>query len=343
MDFHIKISGNDVVDSSSRNILVQILLKICESDVVAAIGSFQFWLDNIELRSPSIHGDYYIHYEGIQKRFELKLGLNAKNDKLEGIYVEKREETMKRLNKPVSSPSNIEIEAVYFIEPGLTGIRKCVNYVNSILKEERDELPSYLKEFDLKHFDFIINVVWDMNKEKRLTKDGIIQFIDYEQDYLSGSCDRSGCWFNYGNRLEEDFYIYNKPYFIDRLNKIQKILDDITPDSDEPRGEGEYPKILKHGMLNRKGREYYTIDDKSYEEALQSYFQEIRDQARKYHDRILDKLEKTWVEYEGRESEEEARSKQVKERVQALKNNITDLVDNIDEPKKSGENEDNSD
>ena len=41
-------------------------------------------------------------------------------------------------------------------------------------------------------------------------EDGIFQFIDYDQDYLSGSYDHSGCWFNYGNKLEEDFYIYNK-------------------------------------------------------------------------------------------------------------------------------------
>jgi hypothetical protein len=325
MDFHFKINNNNNVDCSSKGILSQILLKICESDAVAAIGGFQFWLDKIELRSPGTRGCYDIHDEEMLKKYELKTDLDAKNDKLVGLYIEREEEARKWMKNPVLGPSNTEIKAAYYVDPGLTGIRKCVNYIESFDKEKRENLPSYLSDLDLQYFEFTIGVIWSMDIERGMMEDGVFQFLDYDQDYISGSCDRSSCWFNYGNTLEGDFYIYNKPYYVNRLNKIQKILDDISPGRYEPRGEGEYNNLLKHGMLNRKGREYYSIDAKSYEEALHSYLQEIREEARKYNDKIVDKFEKNIAEHE------------------ILKNSITDLIVTEDKPKKSGENEENGD
>ena len=70
------------------DILLEILLKLCESDVVAAIGCFHFWLDNIKLRSPdACDFDYYVNDEEVERKYELKTDFDAKRNKLAGLYV----------------------------------------------------------------------------------------------------------------------------------------------------------------------------------------------------------------------------------------------------------------
>ncbi|NVM45637.1 MAG: hypothetical protein HWN79_12045 [Candidatus Lokiarchaeota archaeon] len=51
MDFDFELTSYDVVES--RDSLLQIVQKICESEVVAAVGSYHFWFDSIVLRSPN--------------------------------------------------------------------------------------------------------------------------------------------------------------------------------------------------------------------------------------------------------------------------------------------------
>ena len=317
-------------DPESRDILLKILLKICESDVVAAIGCFHFWLDNIKLQSPDACGfDYADNQEG-ERKYELKTGLDAKLNRLAGLYVEREEEARKRI-------SNSVIEASYYIEPGLNGIRKCISYIKSLYKEERDNLPRYLKEINLKYFKFSIGIIWDMTKDSNMMEDGVFEFFNHEQDSIDGIYGSSGCWFNFSNYDGWDYYLYNKSFFINHLNKIQKILDGISPGKYEPRHEGGYSTLLKFGIINRKGREFYTIDEKIFEEAVHLHAEEMAEQSREEMKLIMNKFEKSMVKYNEKVLEGETKFKEVGERLQRLKYIAKQILE------KTGENEENGD
>jgi len=317
-------------DPESKDILLQILLKICESDVVAAIGCFHFWLDNIKLQSPDARGfDYASNNDG-ERKYELKTGLNAKLNKLAGLYVEREEKARKRINNSV-------IEASYYIEPGLNGIRKAISYIKSLYKKERANLPHYLREINLKFFKFSIGVIWDMDKDRNMLKDGSFEFISYDRDSISGTCGPSGCWFNFCNHDGWDYYLYNKPFFINHLNKIQKILDDLSPGKYEPRHEGGYSTLQKFGIINRKGREFYTIDEKIFEEAVHLHAEVMAEQSREEMKLIMNKFEKIMVKYNEKVLEGETKFKEAGERLQRLKYVAEHMLE------KTGENEENGD
>lgn len=318
-------------DPETKDILLQILLKICESEVVAAIGCFHFWLDNIKLQSPDACGfDYYVNDEEVERKYELKTGLNEKLNKLAGLYVEREEEARKRI-------SNSVIEASHYIEPGLNGIRKCIRYIKSLYKEERDNLPRYLREINLKFFKFSIGIIWDMTKDSNVMEDGVFEFFFHEQDSIDGTCGPSGCWFNFSNHDGWDYYLYNKPFFINHLNKIQKILDGISPEKYEPRHEGGYSTLLKFGIINRKGREFYTIDEKVFGEAVHLHMEEMAEQSREEMKLIMNKFEKITVKYNEKVLKGETKFKEAGERLQRLKYVAEHMLE------KTGENEKNAD
>jgi len=315
-------------DPESKDILLQVLLKICESDVVAAIGCFHFWLDNIELRSPDAHG-FLDDKEG-ERKYELKTGLAAKQNKLAGLYVEKEEETRNRI-------SNSVIKTSHYIEPGLNGIRKAISYIKSLYTEERDKLPRYLMKIKLKYFRFSIGVIWDMDRDIRVMEDGTFEFFHHERDDISGRFDQSGCLINFYNSDKEYYYTYNKPYFINHLNKIQKILDEISPEKYEPHPEGEYYTLLKLGIINRKGREFYTIDEKIFEEAVDLHMEEISEKIREENKLLMKEFEEIMVNYNDKVLEGETMFKEAGERLQRLKYVAEHMLE------KTGENEENGD
>ncbi|GAI59142.1 unnamed protein product, partial [marine sediment metagenome] len=288
---HMLFGVNSIYpDPESRDIILQILLKLCESDVVAAIGCFHFRLDNIKLQSPDARGfDYASNNDG-ERKYKLRTGFDAKLNKLAGLYVEREEKARKRINNSV-------IEDSYCIEPGLNGIRKGISYIKSLYKDERDNLPRYLRKINLKYFKFSIGIIWDMDKDRNMLEDGSFEFISYDRDSISGTCGPSGCCFNFYNHDGWDYYLYNKPYFISHLNKIQKILDDISPGKYEPRPEGEYNTLLKLGIINRKGREFYTIDEKVFEEAVHLHGEEISEQIQENLKLQMKEFEKIMVKY----------------------------------------------
>jgi len=320
----------------SGDILLEILLKLCESDVVTAIGSFHFWLDNIKLQSPDVCGFDAADNIGGERKYKFKTGFDAKRNKLAGLHVEREEEARKRI-------SSKEIETSYYIEPGLNGIRKAISYIKSLYEEERDNLPRYLSEVNLKYFKFSIGVIWDMDKDSRVIVDGAFEMICYERDYISGKCGPSGCWFDFNNHSGWDYYLYNKPYFINHLNKIQKILDDISPEKYEPHPEGEYYTLLNLGIINRKGREFYTIDEKIFEKAVNLHGEEIGEQLQEDLNLLMKKFEKKMVKYNEKVLKGETKSKEARERLQRLINNGTEYLDYIDKLEKIGENEENGD
>ncbi|GAI68601.1 unnamed protein product, partial [marine sediment metagenome] len=203
---YIKSLYKDERDNLPRY-LRKINLKLCESDVVAAIGCFHFRLDNIKLQSPDARGfDYASNNDG-ERKYKLRTGFDAKLNKLAGLYVEREEKARKRINNSV-------IEDSYCIEPGLNGIRKGISYIKSLYKDERDNLPRYLRKINLKYFKFSIGIIWDMDKDRNMLEDGSFEFISYDRDSISGTCGPSGCCFNFYNHDGWDYYLYNKPYFI---------------------------------------------------------------------------------------------------------------------------------
>lgn len=293
-------------------------------------GCFHFWFDNIELRSPDACGFDYVNDKEVERKYKLRTGFNAKRNKLAGLYVEKEEEARKRI-------SSNEIETSHYIEPGLNGIRKAISYIKSLYKKERDNLPRYLREINLKFFKFSIGVIWDMTKDSRVMEDGIFEFFHHERDSIDGTCGPSGCCFNFSNRDGWDYYLYNKPYFINHLNKIQKILDYISPGKYEPRHVGGYSTLLKFGIINRKGREFYTIDEKIFEEAVHSHMDEMAEQSREEIKLIMNKFEINMVKYNEKVLKGETKFKKAVQRLQRLKYVAEHILE------KTGENEENGD
>jgi len=330
MDFHFRINENDIGDWSSRDILLQILLKLCESDAVTAIGCFHFWLDSIVLRSPDVCGFDYVSDIDKEGKYVLKSGVDAKQNKLAGLYVEKEEVAIKQRNKPF---------AEYYIEPGLNGIRKVNSYIQSLYEEERKKLPPYLKDFNLKSFEFSIPVIWGMNKTKRIYEDNVFMFISEERDNIAGKCDSTGCSFSFCDTIEENLNEYNEPYLINHLNKIQKILDEVAPKEFELRPEFLNIDLLNQGILNRKEREFYMADDKKFEKAVDRFWMKKSEIDQVKLNLSMRRMAKLIAKYKERESKSDPRAKEAGERLQSLQNRMAEVIDNTDKLK-SRENED---
>ena len=131
-EFKIKIYDPEVVDCSScynyiypnpesREILLEMILRLYESDVVSRIGQFRFWLDGIELQSPGVIGEWYYKDEK-ENTFDLQRGQEAEDNKLSGFFVEKKEEMLIRIKK----------NNIFSIEPGLNGIRQAIFYLKAL-------------------------------------------------------------------------------------------------------------------------------------------------------------------------------------------------------------------
>ena len=75
MKINFKIYNLDIIDCSScsnsifpdpesQKVLLEILLRVCESDVVTIIGRFYVNINNFELQSPRVIGTENFEYEG---------------------------------------------------------------------------------------------------------------------------------------------------------------------------------------------------------------------------------------------------------------------------------------
>ena len=101
--------------------------------------------------------------------------------------------------------------------------------------------------------------------------------------------------------------------------------------------EGGLVSLLKLGIKNRKGRDFYTIEEKIFEEAVHLHMEEIAEQSREEVKLIMNKFEKIMGKYNEKVLEGETKFKEAGERLQRLKNVTEHILE------KTGENEENGD
>ncbi len=248
------------------------ILKIFESDVIYRIGHFNFWLDDIELQSPAVLAVDDI--DGIQdtSRCNLQVGSKAERNKISGLYVELEEDAKNRIKEPTSEGKYgmFKCTRSFYLDPGLEGIRKVIQYIKSLYNNQKDNLPSYLKDLKLRHFGFTSSVVWGMNKEWRTSKDGKIDYIDYEHDTFGGSSTASGIGLEFGNFGGDSFDIYTSEYYLDHLNAITKVLDEIAPGM-YTAGPDEMEYFLEYEILKKEGRRLVSGDEGQLKQNIERY------------------------------------------------------------------------
>jgi len=264
MKIQFKIFRKDIIDCSSchntiypdpesRDILLQILLKVCESDVVSRIGQFTVRLDTIELQSPKVDGSSY--HEGGEE-YTFLTGKLAEDNKLSGLYVENEKEAKERI-KNLGYFRSSKTTSAFYIEPGLEGIRKAINYITSLYNDNRENLPNHLKDIELRHFTFSMGVIWKMNETWKI-RDGVCDYISYEHDTLGCGSDESGFGFGFGNFGGDSLDIYYSPSYLDHLDAIQRIINDIAPGKYEA-DPLDREELLQAGFLKREGRNHVKI------------------------------------------------------------------------------------
>jgi len=279
MRIQFKIFRKDIIDCSSchntiypdpesRDILLQILLKVCESDVVSRIGQFTVRLDTLELQSPMVKGwDDRRSKEG-GSGYEFLTDKEAEQNKISGLFVENEEDAKERI-KNLSYFKSYKTTKAYYIKPGLEGIRKAISYITDLYNYNRDNLPNHLRYIKLRHFSFSMGVIWKMN-EHWTVRDGVCDYISYEHDTLGCDSSDSGFGFGFGNFGGDSLDIYYSPDYLEHLDAIQKILDEIAPGTYEadPLDRDE---LLQAGFLKREGRNHVKISMEEGDKLVENF------------------------------------------------------------------------
>lgn len=282
MKINFKIYNLDIIDCSScsnsifpdpesQKVLLEILLKVCESDVVTIIGQFYVSINNLELQSPRVIGAERFEYEG--EDYILRMSKADKINKIVGCYVEPYDVFLKRINDPSFKRTygNVNSNQVHYIEPGLVGIRKVVSYIRLLSENETEKLPEYLKTIELKKFNFSIGVIWGMNREWYEEDDGTFSSIDYDCK-IKGECGLSGCEFGFSNFGGDSYDIFRDEYYLKHLNTITKIIDEIAPDR-YIAGPEDLPNLLDFGVIKKEGSVLKPVEeDDDFDEKVENYY-----------------------------------------------------------------------
>ena len=144
-------------DPDSFETSLDILKIVCESKAVSVIGEFAARIDNIILQSLKVCVSNYR-----RPNYELQTGLKARQNKIEGLYIENEDDAKIRIKEPriLYDLGKIKIYSkTYYIEPGLTGIRKIVKYSKYLENNQQDLLPEYLKNLDFELYNFHIGII----------------------------------------------------------------------------------------------------------------------------------------------------------------------------------------
>ena len=291
MKINFKIYNLDIIDCSScsnavfpdpesKEVLLEILLRVCESDVVVRIGQFSVSINNLEFQSPRVIGTDNFAYEG--KDYILRMSEADKINKVMGFYVEPHDVFLKRINDPKYKKTRGNLK-FHYVEPGLVGIRKVVSYIRMLSENKVENLPEYLKPIKLKKFCFSILVLWSYNREFYEKKDG--NFICFESEStIEGKCGVSGCEFSFNNFGGDSWEIFRAENYFKHLNMITKIIDEIAPDR-YIAGPEDLPNLLEYGVIKKEGRELKPVEeDDIFYEKVKNYdnFKSDRSPAKRY-------------------------------------------------------------
>ncbi len=238
-------------DPESLDHLLQILLSVCESEIVSVIGQFNLFLDGITLESPRVEATNYMN-----PNYELQIGKEALQNKILNLTIEKEELARERIHvKNMKSLSSTEF---YYIEPGLEGIRKALNYIKWVCEHKEDQLPEYLKNIELTQFSFSIGVVWKMYEEHSKYPNGTF-------DNLGGEADSITATYNYPPTVDTPFNfwfgneyhhgIYGDKNYLIHIDMVQTVLDNLFPGKYEA-DPCDRDDLIKIGYLRRENRRH---------------------------------------------------------------------------------------
>lgn len=238
-------------DPKSDDHLLTILLNICESELVERIGNFSFWLNDTELTCPNIYGTNCDLRNLETGNYYIKTRVEALDNKISGLLIESEKDARNRIKKlPWVS---------YYIEPGLNGIRKAIYYIKLLLSNQNGDLPIYLKNMKLSEYRFFMGVIWKMNSHLFEPNKNLYGIIDDESNTISGGHNKaSGYRFSFNNYGDHNYKIYTEKPYLNHLNAITGILDQIAPNK-YTAGPDEMDDFIRTGILRKEGKKYIPV------------------------------------------------------------------------------------
>lgn len=198
-----KIDFSSDLEAEIQTLLLEILLKFCESNLVSTIGEFTVGLNDFKLETRKICVDIYDN----KVNYELHTNWEAEKNKIANLYME-NENSARRRN-------------MYYIDPGLKGIRKSIEYIKSLIGDKRKNLPEYLKSIKLRQFYIDIGVIWEPGD--------IYDLIDFEHNTISVNSEFSSITFGLSHDKNNDITT-QKTNLLMWANGIQEIFHEVTPD-----------------------------------------------------------------------------------------------------------------
>ncbi len=276
-------------EPESLDILLRILLSVCESEAVSAITSIYVYLDDIVIKSPETEVTNYDNPD-----YKLQTGDKAQQNKILNLSIEKEDVALNRLDN--QNRTSIFTTKYYFIESGLEGVRKAVDCLNWIYNNKRKNLPEYLKDVDLTNFSFSVTVIWKMYEEDSKYPDGTFADLGGEADSITAVYNHPSVSTPFYFWFSNDYYIkvYSDERYLKHLDIVQAVLDGIYPGKYEadPCDRDDLTNI---GYLKREaGRHKVPSREESFklEEKLIALESEKGKKRRRAIEKRIDELKK---------------------------------------------------
>jgi hypothetical protein len=186
-------SWNEVIPSpESRLLLIDIFIKICESDAVRALAGHSLNLDfkgsldefhyhtDLEFNSPLPFGHIsQLDYKHSISSLNYQTGAEAENNKINGLFIESAPLALER----IGIERRYMPYGVHLLPPGLRGIKRSISIVRSYLSHNYKNLPTVCPHLELKNFEFGAVVIWNAWTEYREDSE-IGQYISGEYDHI---------------------------------------------------------------------------------------------------------------------------------------------------------------
>ena len=201
----VKIFSKEIIDCSSTwgvlspdaesiSVLVDIYTKLIHSDFIPIIHDFELnlWFKDSSFasyNSPESIGYYFVDGEGKNlNRYTLCEGVDAEKNKINNLYVEKKENTLQRLEKwNTKYRVKAENSRYYFLPLGLTGLDQAFSMVQKVVNDDFSELPESFRNEKLDYFSVNACVVWKswLKFTKNRSKKEILKYMLYKEEFIS--------------------------------------------------------------------------------------------------------------------------------------------------------------